>query len=129
MLSLALERDHRAAPNPHSKFKSERSPVSIGNRLTLGCILSTWFQDPGNKIFELQELSVFSHALRKIQSWAGSSAELSHGGAPSAESTSWDSLYWAAHCHSLRTHQHCCELFRQADATAIVRNRASAAAV
>lgn len=90
-------------------------------------VQSAWFQDPGNKIIELPGLSVFFGTLRKIRQCVRASAKPSRGGAPGTEFASWDSLSWPGHYHFLRTHQHCCELFRQADATVIVRNRTPAA--
>ncbi len=90
-------------------------------------VQSAWFQDPGNKIIELPELSVFFGTLRKILQCVRSSAKPFPGWPPGTEFASWDSLSWPGHYHFLRTHQHCCEPFRQPDATVIVLNRTPAA--
>ncbi len=106
-----------------SGLNRERPP-----RIAFERTLPTWFQDPGNEIFELPGLSVFSPVLLRILPCLGSSANPFRGVVPPADSTSLESSSWAAHSRSSQTRPHCCEAFPQAAATAIVRNRACKAA-
>ena len=64
------------------RMRQIRTAVSIRNRLhsenrqpcvfiAFQCVLATWFQDPGNRIFELPGLSVFLSTLHRMTSMRG----------------------------------------------------------